>query len=139
MLVDLRLPKKQQLWTNRSITIQPPLSMRKKLLNGKHQIATPKENERYQKEEKGSCWYYDRSDLKRKLLTYNIKHFPYTFLRTTMILNTFRVIWTMLNENLCQSYKPSEWITIDEQLYGYRGRIRFPHYRKLEKYSIKIF
>lgn len=52
-----------------------------------------------------------------------------------------RDIWTMLNANLRKSYKPGECITVDEQLFGYRGRTRFTQYMpsKPEKYGIKIF
>lgn len=37
--------------------------------------------------------------------------------------------------------KPREYITVDKQLYGYRGRTRFTQYMPLkpEKYGIKIF
>lgn len=52
-----------------------------------------------------------------------------------------RDIWAMLNDNLRRNYKPGECITVDEQLYGYRGRTRFTQYMpsKPEKYGIKIF
>lgn len=52
-----------------------------------------------------------------------------------------RDIWTMFISNLNKMYKPRECITVDEQLYGYRGRTRFTQYMpsKPEKYGIKIF
>jgi Transposase IS4 len=50
-------------------------------------------------------------------------------------------IWNMLNSNLSSAYKPSECITVDEQLFPYRGRTRFTQYlpSKPAKYGIKIF
>ncbi|XP_047534335.1 piggyBac transposable element-derived protein 1-like [Vanessa atalanta] len=52
-----------------------------------------------------------------------------------------RDIWTMFISNLKKLYKPRECITVDKQLYGYRGRTRFTQYMpsKPEKYGIKIF
>ncbi|XP_044589814.1 piggyBac transposable element-derived protein 3-like isoform X2 [Cotesia glomerata] len=52
-----------------------------------------------------------------------------------------RDIWTMLNSNLAKHYKPTECLTIDEQLYPYRGRTRFTQYipSKPAKYGIKVW
>jgi len=52
-----------------------------------------------------------------------------------------RDIWTMLNSNLAKHYKPTEYLTIDEQLYPYRGRTRFTQYipSKPAKYGIKVW
>ena len=52
-----------------------------------------------------------------------------------------RDIWTMLNSNLMGAYKPHECITIDEQLFPFRGRTKFTQYipSKPAKYGIKIF
>ncbi|XP_011859481.1 PREDICTED: piggyBac transposable element-derived protein 4-like isoform X1 [Vollenhovia emeryi] len=52
-----------------------------------------------------------------------------------------RDIWTMLNANLSQMYKPTENLTIDEQLYPFRGRTKFTQYipSKPAKYGIKIW
>jgi len=50
-------------------------------------------------------------------------------------------IWTMLNANLSKMYKPDECLTVDEQLYPYRGRTRFTQYMpsKPAKYGIKVW
>lgn len=50
-------------------------------------------------------------------------------------------IWTMLNANLQRAYTPSESITVDEQLYPFRGRTRFTQYMasKPAKYGIKVW
>lgn len=52
-----------------------------------------------------------------------------------------RDIWIMLNSNLEKNYKPSECITVDEQLFPYRGHTKFTQYipSKPAKYGIKIF
>ncbi|XP_017795845.1 PREDICTED: piggyBac transposable element-derived protein 4-like [Habropoda laboriosa] len=50
-------------------------------------------------------------------------------------------IWIMLNANLTKAYKPSENLTIDEQLFPYKGRTKFTQYMpsKPAKYGIKIW
>ena len=60
---------------------------------------------------------------------------------TTDKAAAIRDIWNMLNSNLVRGYKPYDCITVDEQLYGYRGGTRFTQYMpsKPEKYGIKIF
>lgn len=52
-----------------------------------------------------------------------------------------RDIWTMFNSNLANHYKATEYLTIDEQLYPYRGRTRFTQYipPKPAKYGIKVW
>ena len=52
-----------------------------------------------------------------------------------------RDIWIMLNRNLEKTYKPYECITIDEQLFPFRGLTKFTHYipSKPAKYGIKVF
>jgi Transposase IS4 len=52
-----------------------------------------------------------------------------------------RDMWIMLNSNLEKGYRPRECLTVDEQLFGYKGRTRFTQYMpsKPEKYGIKIF
>ena len=52
-----------------------------------------------------------------------------------------RDIWVMLNANLAKAYKPSANLTVDEQLFPYRGRTRFTQYMpsKPVKYGIKIW
>lgn len=47
----------------------------------------------------------------------------------------------MLNANLATIYKPTEKLTIDEQLYPYRGRTKFTQYMpsKPAKYGIKVW
>ncbi|XP_018395958.1 PREDICTED: piggyBac transposable element-derived protein 4-like [Cyphomyrmex costatus] len=52
-----------------------------------------------------------------------------------------RDLWTMLNANLSKMYKPTENLTIDEQLYPFRGRTKFTQYipSKPAKYGIKIW
>lgn len=52
-----------------------------------------------------------------------------------------RDIWTMLNSNLAKHYRPTEYLTIDEQLFPYRGRTRFTQYipSKPAKYGIKVW
>lgn len=50
-------------------------------------------------------------------------------------------IWTMMNHNLQEAYTPNAAITVDEQLFPYRGRTRFTQYipSKPAKYGIKIW
>ncbi|XP_017489384.1 PREDICTED: piggyBac transposable element-derived protein 3-like [Rhagoletis zephyria] len=50
-------------------------------------------------------------------------------------------LWTMMNNNLAAHYKPSSCLTIDEQLFPYRGRTRFTQYipSKPAKYGIKVW
>lgn len=52
-----------------------------------------------------------------------------------------RDIWLMLNQNLAQGYKPHESLTVDEQLFPFRGRTKFTQYipSKPSKYGIKVF
>lgn len=52
-----------------------------------------------------------------------------------------RDLWIMLNSNLRKYYKPTENLTIDEQLFPYRGRTKFTQYipSKPAKYGIKIW
>lgn len=50
-------------------------------------------------------------------------------------------LWEMMNKNLSMCYKPSDAITVDEQLYPFKGRVKFLQYMpsKPAKYGIKIF
>lgn len=52
-----------------------------------------------------------------------------------------RDLWTLLNSNLSSHYKPSECLTVDEQLFPYRGGTPFTQYipSKPAKYGIKIW
>ena len=52
-----------------------------------------------------------------------------------------RDIWIMLNRNLEKAYKPYECITIDEQLFPFRGHNKFTQYipSKPPKHGIKVF
>ncbi|CAK1602590.1 unnamed protein product [Parnassius mnemosyne] len=52
-----------------------------------------------------------------------------------------RDMWTMLNENLKKHYKPNESITVDEQLFPYKGHTKSMQFMpsKPAKYGIKIF
>ncbi|XP_076251477.1 uncharacterized protein LOC143190793 [Rhynchophorus ferrugineus] len=52
-----------------------------------------------------------------------------------------RDIWIMLNSNLAKHYKPTEYLTIDDQLHRYRGRTRFTQYipSKPAKHGIKAW
>lgn len=52
-----------------------------------------------------------------------------------------RDIWTMVNANLSSNYKPSDCLTVDEQLFPYRGGTRFTQYipSKPAKYGIKVW
>lgn len=52
-----------------------------------------------------------------------------------------RDLWLMLNKNLERAYKPHECITIDEQLFPFRGHTKFTQYipSKPAKYGIKVF
>ena len=52
-----------------------------------------------------------------------------------------RGIWIMLNRNLEKAYKPYECITIDQQLFPFRGHTKFTQYipSKPAKYGIKVF
>lgn len=52
-----------------------------------------------------------------------------------------RKLWDMLNHNLKIGFSPFETVTVDEQLFGYRGRTKFTQYMpaKPEKYGIKFF
>lgn len=50
-------------------------------------------------------------------------------------------LFSMLNQNLFKNYDASYSVTIDEQLYAFRGRTRFTQYmpKKPAKYGIKIW
>lgn len=52
-----------------------------------------------------------------------------------------RDIWDFMNENLAKNFEPYESVTIDEQLFPYRGRTKFTQYipSKPAKYGIKIW
>lgn len=52
-----------------------------------------------------------------------------------------RDIWNLLNDNLAANYVPHENVTVDEQLFPYRGRTKFTQYipSKPAKYGIKIW
>lgn len=52
-----------------------------------------------------------------------------------------RDIWNFMNQNLANNYEPHENITVDEQLFPYRGRTKFTQYipSKPAKYGIKIW
>lgn len=52
-----------------------------------------------------------------------------------------RDIWNLLNENLARNYDPYEKISVDEQLFPYRGRTKFTQYipSKPAKYGIKVW
>ena len=52
-----------------------------------------------------------------------------------------RDVWLMLNQNLVKKYRPTENLTVDEQLFPYRGRTRFTQYisSKPAKYGIKVW
>lgn len=52
-----------------------------------------------------------------------------------------RDIWNFFNENLAKNYSLHESITIDEQLFPYRGKTKFAQYIPLKpaKYGIKIW
>lgn len=52
-----------------------------------------------------------------------------------------RNLWLMLNSNLQKYYRPSENLTVDEQLFPYRGRTKFTQYilSKPAKYGIKVW
>ncbi|XP_031626214.1 piggyBac transposable element-derived protein 4-like [Contarinia nasturtii] len=52
-----------------------------------------------------------------------------------------RDIWNIFNENLAKNYSPHENITIDEQLFAFRGKTKFTQYipSKPAKYGIKIW
>lgn len=50
-------------------------------------------------------------------------------------------LWLLLMQNLRSNYTPSECLTVDEQLFPFRGRTRFTQYMpaKPAKYGIKIW
>lgn len=50
-------------------------------------------------------------------------------------------IWLILNRNLLRLYRANEHLTVDEQLFPYRGRTKFTQYipSKPAKYGIKVF
>ncbi|XP_043065149.1 piggyBac transposable element-derived protein 4-like [Drosophila ficusphila] len=52
-----------------------------------------------------------------------------------------RDIWKLLNENLKDNYDPHENVTIEEQLFPYRGKTKFTQYipSKPAKYGIKVW
>ena len=52
-----------------------------------------------------------------------------------------RGIWIILNRNLEKSYKPYECITIDQQLFPFRGHTKFTQYipSKSAKYMTSRF
>lgn len=50
-------------------------------------------------------------------------------------------VWIMMMANLEKAYTPHESVTVDEQLFPYRGRTRFTQYipSKPAKYGLKVF
>ena len=52
-----------------------------------------------------------------------------------------RDIWTLFQNNCKNNFQPYEYVTIDEQLLGFRGRCPFKQYipSKPDKYGIKIW
>lgn len=56
-------------------------------------------------------------------------------------LAAVRDTWSIFNSNLRKPYVPSETLTVDEQLYGYRGYVPGRSYMpaKPTKYGVKIF
>ena len=56
-------------------------------------------------------------------------------------LAPIRIIWDMFIENCIKHYKPSEQVTVDEQLVTFRGRCSFKMYipSKPGRYGIKIW
>ena len=52
-----------------------------------------------------------------------------------------RGIWITLNKNMEIAHKPYECITVDEQLFQFRGNTKFTQYinSKPAKYGIKVF
>lgn len=52
-----------------------------------------------------------------------------------------RDIWNFLNENLASNYDAHDVVTVDEQLFPYRGRTKFTQYipSKPAKYGIKVW
>lgn len=50
-------------------------------------------------------------------------------------------VFAVLNQGLHKYYKPHECLTVDEQLFAYRGRFKFKQYipSKPSKYGVKIF
>lgn len=56
-------------------------------------------------------------------------------------LAAFRYIWDLFIGNCRKSYRPSDCVTVDEQLVPFRGRCKFIQYMpaKPSKYGIKIF
>ena len=52
-----------------------------------------------------------------------------------------RDVWNFLNENLVRNYEPHENITVDEQLFPYRGRTKFTQLipSKPAKYEIEVW
>lgn len=51
------------------------------------------------------------------------------------------VVWLLLMDNLAKAYTPGGEVTVDEQLFPYRGRTRFTQYipSKPAKYGIKFW
>ena len=56
-------------------------------------------------------------------------------------LAAIRDVWDLMQSNIREDYEPSEWLTVDEQLYAYRGYVPGRAYMpaKPAKYGIKIF
>jgi hypothetical protein len=56
-------------------------------------------------------------------------------------LTAIREVWDLMQSNIRKYYEPSEWLTVDEQLYAYRGYVPGRAYMpaKPAKYGIKIF
>ncbi|XP_024220084.1 piggyBac transposable element-derived protein 4 [Halyomorpha halys] len=60
--------------------------------------------------------------------------------RATDKFAPFRNIWTIFEANCSKYYSPSEYVTIDETLLGFRGKCPFKTYipSKPDKYGLKI-
>lgn len=75
-------------------------------------------------------------------LVYQIRLWKYPIERAkTDKAAPIRYIWTLPNKNLEIAYKPYECITVDKQLFPFRGHTKFTQYipSKPAKYGIKVF
>lgn len=63
------------------------------------------------------------------------------FVNNSIKLHPFAIYGFFLNENLAKYYEPHENITVDEQIFPYRGRTKFTQFipSKPAKYGIKVW
>nr|CAH7763283.1 unnamed protein product [Callosobruchus chinensis] len=154
--------KNKELYTNRNMKNQGYLELVKDWKR-----FDPEANQKIVKSKIQSLRGYFRKELKKMSKSYGQNNMAHQFLEPPLSKNRFnfliknlrfddktsrngrkeldkfsaiRKIWDSYMRNCQDNYTPSEYVTVDEQLLGFRGRCPFRMYlpNKPEKYGIKI-